>query len=505
MNKKRSIGNIAVILAMGTIVSKLLGFTRELAVAYKFGAGSITDAFVLTNGIPSMVFVSIGTAIGINYIPYYQKLKTKKEQDRFSSNLLNIVIVILLSGCLIVNMCPELVLKIFATGLPDETERYAVVMLRIVMFSIIPIITAHLFQAYSQANGQFITTAVFGIVTNIVMIITTFLSTEKNYWFLSVGTILANTAGMIVVVLGARKSGFQYFPVLEPWNEQIKMLVLLTLPLIAEDIASSMSLLVDRNLASFLDSGTISGLSYAGTLGNIAGTMISGSLITATFPTFSKLLSNGDVDQFEKGFQKYADVMLFLICPIGMMLIFHARDIVVFVFEHGVFDSEASRIVWESMICYGIGIIPSGMQTYLIRVFYALQDTKTPVNIKVFTLLCNIVLNLAAVRRWRHIGIAMSTSISLMIAYLLLAYFLEKKYGLTSVQSITRGMVMGILISVIPGILSFVLFHSWILVENLFLKLVLEFSVFFVCYFMIQWMVNRRVMKEIMALCTKTR
>ena len=68
------------------------------------------------------------------------------------------------------------------------------------MFSIIPIIVAHLFQAYSQANGQFITTALFGIVTNVVIIITTFLSTEKNYWFLSVGTIMANAVGMIMIV-----------------------------------------------------------------------------------------------------------------------------------------------------------------------------------------------------------------------------------------------------------------------------------------------------------------
>ena len=79
-----------------------------------------------------------------------------------------------------------------------------------------------------------------------------------------------------MVLLGVRKSGFQYFFVFEPLNQQIKKLVILTLPLIAEDLASSLSLLVDRNLASFLDSGTISGLSYAGTLGNIAGTKKSG-------------------------------------------------------------------------------------------------------------------------------------------------------------------------------------------------------------------------------------
>ena len=124
MNRKTSIENIAMILALATIISKILGLMRELVVAYRFGAGSITDAFVLTNGIPSMIFVSIGTAININYIPYYQKLKDKEEQNQFTSNLLNIIIVILLVGCLFVNIFPKFVLNIFAVGLPDETKHY---------------------------------------------------------------------------------------------------------------------------------------------------------------------------------------------------------------------------------------------------------------------------------------------------------------------------------------------------------------------------------------------
>jgi putative peptidoglycan lipid II flippase len=496
MNRKTSIENIAMILALATIISKILGLMRELVVAYRFGAGSITDAFVLTNGIPSMIFVSIGTAININYIPYYQKLKDKEEQNQFTSNLLNIIIVILLVGCLFVNIFPEFILNIFAVGLPDETKHYAVVMLRIVMFSIIPIIVAHLFQAYSQANGQFITTALFGIVTNVVIIITTFLSTEKNYWFLSVGTIMANAAGMIMIVWGAGKSGFQYCSIFDPFNKQIKTLIFLTLPLMVENIASSMSLIVDRNLASFLESGTISGLSYAGLLGNIAGTMISNSIITATFPSFSRLLASGNKDKFEESFKKYGNVMLFLLCPMAMVMIFYAKDIVIFVFQHGVFSSDASKIVWESMACYAIGIIPSGMQTYLIRVFYALQDTKTPVKIKVFALLCNIALNFAAVFRWRHIGIAMSTSISFIISYILLAYFLTGRYGFASVKSITKRMLVGILLSIIPAALSFILFNYCIQIEELFLKLVLELSVFIICYFGAFGITNQKMVKE---------
>ncbi len=72
--KKRSISKAVLILSIGTLISKILGFVRELVVAYKFGAGSITDAFVLTNSIPPIIFSALGSAITISYIPIYQSI-----------------------------------------------------------------------------------------------------------------------------------------------------------------------------------------------------------------------------------------------------------------------------------------------------------------------------------------------------------------------------------------------------------------------------------------------
>lgn len=494
MKKKGNIFAATIILMAGTVLSKTLGFARELVVAYKYGAGSISDAFLLTNGIPEMIFSAVGIAIGINYVPICQRLKDREEQDRFTSNLLNIILVVLLAGCILINFFPQFVLKFFAMGLADETERYAVIMLRIVMFAVIPITVSHLFQAYSQVNGRFHTTALFGVITNIVMIAVTLLSCDKTYYLLSIGTILANTAGMLVVIYGAGRSGYRYSRVFEPFQDHIKALIVLTVPLLAENIASNMSLLVDRNLASFLDSGTISGLSYAGTLGNVAVAMISGAIITATFPSFAKLTADHDYEGFEDSFNKYAYISIFLLCPVSMAMLFHAKDIVIFIFEHGAFGSADSRVVWESMACYAAGIVPLGIQSYLIRGFYALQDTKTPVKVMVFSLVCNIVLNLATVRIWRHIGIALSTSISAVIAYVLLTYFLYKKYNMKSIKKICKNMLMGMLISFISGAVSYLLFNCLLYVNSLFLKLMLEMIIFAIVYIVMLLLVNRSIL-----------
>ena len=480
------------ILMIGTILSKLLGFARELMVAYRFGAGSISDAFVLTNSIPTLIFVSVATAININFIPYYHRIDTEEDRNRFTSNLTNISIIILIVGCLIINIFPRQVLKIFATGLPQETERYAILMLRIVVFSIIPIILSYLYQAYLQANESFVSTAVYGIITNVAVILFTYIATEEKYYVLSVGTIVSHVVGLIPIFYSIKKrTSFHYSLYLDFRDQRIKDLVLLTLPLMVEDLASSMSLLVDRNLASFLDKGTISGLGYAGTIGNIASTMIASAIMTATFPLFSKMLAKGEKAQFEKQFENYASVISYLLGPISIFMILNAGDIVTFIFEHGAFNSTATKIVSESMICYSVGVLPMGLQAYLIRGFYAMQDTKTPVKIKVFALICNIILNLLSVHWLKHMGIALSTSISYVIAYGLLTYNIKKKHDIQNIWKITIEGGISLLICVIPAVVVFMIFNRVFTLYNLFLKLLIE-GMFFIGGYIVMMMLFRR-------------
>ena len=489
--KKQSVGKAAVLLMAGTILSKLLGLLRELSVAYRFGAGPVSDAFILTNGIPMMIFSAIGVAIGINYIPCVTRIETAEKQNRFTSNLLNLILALLIAGCIIVCIIPGIVLKIFASGLSGETEAYSIVMLRIVVFSIIPIVLTYLFQAYNQAKGEFVTTAVQGIVMNVIVIAFTFISNDSTFYLLSIGTVAANAAGMILVFLGARKSGYRYYRVFNPRDPEIKTLVLLTLPLLVENIASNLSLLVDRNLASYLDSGTIAGLSYAGNLGDIASTMIASAIITATFPLFSKQLATGKNEEFREGFEKYAAVISYLLAPITVFLILNAKEVVTVIFEHGAFSRSATNIVSESMICYAAGVLPMGLQSYLIRGFYAMQDTKTPVKIKVFALICNIVLNLITVSFLQHKGIALSTSISYVIAYFLLANSLKKKHGVENIHKITLEAGTSVLFSLIPGAAFFFLLREIIRISDPIIYLIAEGILFVAAYLLILFVAKK--------------
>lgn len=500
MSKKNKILQVSALLMLCTVISKILGFGRELLVAYKFGAGSISDAFVLTNSIPTLIFTSLATAININFIPCYQRIESSGEKSRFTSNLTNISLLIMSAGCLLVELFPRIVLKFFASGLPDETERISVLMLRIVIFSIYPIILAYLYQAYMQANSFYIGTALYGVVTNIVVILFTFISTAEHSFLLSVGTVTAHLLGLGMILFGVRlKAPFRYTPCIDVREKHTRNMVILTIPLLIEDLASSMSLIVDRNLASFLDEGTISGLGYAGTIGNIASSMIATAIMTATFPFFSKLLAGGKKEEFSAEFRKYASALCFLLSPVSVFLIFNANDIVALIFRHGQFSDTAAKVVSESMICYAVGVLPMGMQSYFIRGFYAMQDTKTPVKIKVFALVCNIVLNLLSVKLLRHMGIALSTSFSYVISYFLLLHCL-KKHGTENTGRITAECAVSLLLSVIPAVILYFSFGRLIVISSLLVRTLFGGLAFTLMYFGLVMLFRRKQLTVVLDL-----
>lgn len=497
MPKIDRIMKASIMLIFCTAVSKALGFVRELAVAYRFGAGSISDAFVLTNSIPTLIFVSIATAININYIPCYQRINTQEEKNRFTSNLTNITLIVLLNGCFLIELAPNIVLKIFANGLSEETAHISIVMLRIVVFSIIPIALSYIFQAFLQANNQFLSTALYGIISNIIVILFTLIATPKYYFLLSVGTIVSYSAGFSLIIFNVhKKTPFRYTPHIRFNDSAIKSLIILTLPLLIEDIASSMSLIVDRNLASYLEEGTISALGYAGTIGNIASTMIATAIMTSTFPVFSKLLAENNKKEFGIQFSKYAIIMIFLLSPISVFMILNSNDIITFIFRHGQFDNSATKIVSESMSCYAVGVLPMGLQSFLIRGFYAMQETKTPVKVKVFALICNIILNLISVKFIQHMGIALSTSISYLISYVLLSNRLRKQ-GVDEVKMITHEGIIAFALSLVSGSVSLLPSNSLFNIDCLILKIIVKGFVFLILYFGLVLLFRKKCFIEI--------
>ena len=148
----------AVILMIITLISKVTGFLRDIILAKSFGASIITDAYITALNIPVVLFTGISASLGTTYIPMFFKIKTEKGQDevnKFTSNILNIVIILSILTIIIGSIFTPYIVKIFAMGFKGEELEITTRFSKILIISIIFIATNGLVSSYLLANGRF--------------------------------------------------------------------------------------------------------------------------------------------------------------------------------------------------------------------------------------------------------------------------------------------------------------------------------------------------------------
>lgn len=471
------------ILFLCTILSKLLGFAREMVVAYKFGAGAITDAFVTTNSIPTVLFSALSVAIGINYIPVVSGIANKEERrNLFTSNIINLSLLIMLLGVVAILFFPRAVLFVFAGGLEGEAYNYAVNMLYITAFAIFPIVLSQILQSYLQVKNRFLSTGLTGIICNIVVIAFTLVSDERHYQLLSVGTVTSHMVMFLILAFEVRHTGYRHRFKVNVKDEYVRRLVLLTCPLMLETLLSEVGIIVDKNMASYLETGTITSLSYASNLVTMAYTMVVTSLLTTIFPRFSKYHAEEDDVGLKKDFIYYGDLLSIVIIPLGILMMALSTPIVELLFGRGAFDGDAVTTTGQCVFFYAMGVFAIGMKSYVIRTYYALQDTKTPTLYAAAALALAIVMKFVFVVPLRHMGLALSTSIANVVAYLLLSYKLSGKLGISWGKDILKKNLKIILMAGFSGIVVWGLYQELIGSINLLVLLILLVFIFCILY-----------------------
>lgn len=464
---------------LGTLGSKVLGFIREMVFIHQFGASIISDAFVLTRSIPDVLFSAFIIAISINFIPLYMRIDIERERQFFVSNFLNICVVLTIVGSIVIAIFPNFILRIFAFKISEETLQYAVPMLRIIAFSIIPFILGRLLQAYSQANYSFISTALLGCVTNLVNIFAYLIATESTYYILCIGEVVAQILVMFMMLYSAKILEFKYYFVLNLRDPKVKKVAVLTVPLLLGQFAESASLYVDRNLAATLGTGILSSMAYASLLTNAIGTLFASTVITATFPALSNFAINKKEEDFKSFFNKYFQILSFSLIPISVFVLLCSNDIVLCIFQNGALKSSSARIISESVIYYSIGILPLALQNYMVRCFYAFNDTKTPTYIVVLGLILNMILSIVGVNYWGHVGIASATSISYIFSFGVLVFLFKRKHKVVVYRCICKFIFNGLFISSVSALCLFCVFHIFGIPNSKFVRLFCESLLFF--------------------------
>lgn len=202
-------------------------------------------------------------------------------------------------------------------------------------------------------------------------------------------------------------------------------------PVLIGVAVTQINTIVDRTIASTLVEGSISALSYANKLNQFVMGMFIVSISSVVYPMLSKLSTENNKVEFNKSIVTAFSTVILLVIPISVGAIILSTPIVKILFQRGAFDERATYMTSIALIFYSIGMIGFGLRDILGKVFYSLQDTKTPMINGAIAMGLNIILNISFVKftNMQLAGLALATSTSALVTVALLFINLRNKIG----------------------------------------------------------------------------
>ena len=425
-----------------TFLSRILGYFRDLLIARVIGAGLISDCFFVAFKLPNLFRRILGEgAMNAAFIPVVSGVRTKsgnKSADVFFSNIFSFLLVALLAFVLILEILMPLIITLIAPGFSDNPEKFnhSINLTRLTFPFVLFICLTSLMGAYLNTLGKFASMAVTPIILNLSLIFTLliFFKSENLFLISSTLSFAVSIAGIIQVIwmyynIRRNKSklsiNFSFFKTFKRDKEITKFFKLL-LPAILGNGAYQINLLIDMILASTLPDGSISFLYYADRVNQLPLGVLGIAIGTALLPVLSSQVKKKQKKEAEKSISKAIKFGILFSIPAFFGLLIFSENIISFLFFRGAFEYKDVQATSSALIALCCGLPAFIMIKILVIPFFANEDTKTPIKISLFCMSINLILNLILIREFLHVGLAISTSVSAWINFILLFYILNK-------------------------------------------------------------------------------
>jgi len=469
-----------------TVFSKFLGFGRDIALSYFYGASNISDAYLISLTIPSVIFGFIGVGLTTAYIPMQSKIERNigiEEGNRYTSNLINIITLITLVVFVLGIVFSESIVKMFAAGFEGTTLRLAISFTRISLIGMFFNTLISVFSGYLQIKQNYAIPALIGFPLNILVITSIFLSSKGNILILSIGTVIATASQVVLMLPYIRKNGFKYRLIVDFTNTHIKNTLHIAIPLIIGTSVNQINILIDRTIASTIAVGGISALNYANRLNLFIQGLFVTSIIAVMYPMISKMVAEENINGLKKTVTEAISIINIFILPVTIGALLFAGPVINLLFGRGAFDSQAIILTSSALFFYSIGMIGFGLREVLSRAFYSMQDTKTPMINAAIGMILNIILNFILSRYLGVGGLALATSIAAIFTTGLLFISLRKKIGTFGMKQVSVSFLKILFASLIMGAIAKFSFNYLTLLLSQNLSLLIAIAIGAVSYF----------------------
>ena len=432
--KEKSIFADTIGLVVLSVILKAVGFVHKIVIAYYYGTTNLTDIYYSASGfIEGMAEILLaGLTVGI--INIYVKKKDKNDKIRFVSNVLVSVIGILTFFGIIVFFLSKPFSSVLAPAYTDDLldKLQETVKVLCITFPFIGITSV--FSATLQAEKKFIPVKMTGTIASLVSIVLViFLSRKIDYLALVLAFICASVLNAIFLRVNLKKE-FRFSPCKPFKDKNINELLKLSLPLVIALAATQINIMVDRAVATTIGEGIVSCLIYCVVLYLFVENIIVNSTVVALFPNLVKQRHDGEDELVANTAINSLLLGLTLLVPISIAFFFFSEEIVNIVYMRGSFTHDSLIATSMALKGYMIGMPFLLLREVSIRVFYAYDNTKTPMVINLISVGLNIFLDIILAKCFGIIGVTLATSISIFLSSIIVT-LLSKKHNLYYVKN----------------------------------------------------------------------
>ena len=456
-----------------TLLSRVLGYLRDLLIAKVIGAGLISDCFFIAFKLPNL-FRRLFAEGSMNsaFIPVVSGVREKVgkiEADQFFSKIFSMLIIFLFFFVILLEIFTPLVISLIAPGFSEDTlkKELTVDFARLTFPFLLFICATSLIGAYLNTLGKFASMALTPVILNLTIItclVIFFKNTDQIFitYYLSLSISIAGIIQLVwmlynlkrnkvsLSVFGLNKNKFR-----KPTNKFLKLLV----PAILGNGVYQLNLLIDMILASTLVHGSISFLYYADRVNQLPLGVLGIAISTALLPILSKYVKKNDNVNITKSISSALKYGLLFSLPAFLGIFILSDEIVTFLFYRGQFDLFDVEQTSLALVALSFGLPAFIMIKILVIPFFAKEDTITPIKVSLFSISINLILNLLLIDEFKHVGLAISTSVAAWVNMIILISLLirekikfEKNIITFSIKVIISTIIMGISIKLTSNI-----------------------------------------------------
>ena len=485
-----------------TIISRLLGYLRDVLIAIFLGTSFLADAFFVAFRIPNTFrrLFAEGT-FNSAFVPSYMSelVKNKSRSNKFANDVFNLLFLVLFFLVLIIEIFMPIFVGLIAPGFVEDIKKFelATTLTRITFPFLLFVSLSSFFGAILNSHNKFAAASAAPIVLNIVLIIILlfgkYLGDELIY-YLSYGISLAGLLQLIFLYRFVKKYFVIDFDVKFKITNKVKIFFKKLLPSIFSSGVTQINILVGTIIASF-QASAVSYLYYADRIYQINLAIAGIAIGVVVLPELSKYVHQKKKKKISLIQNKALELSMFLSIPASVALVLGSEQIISALFGYGSFTENSVLNSSKALYYFGLGLPAFALIKVFSTFFFANHDTKTPFYISLASVLLNILISVYFFNNVGFIIIPIATTISSWFNSLILFIYLKndnlfkfneiffKQFAKIIFSSIMMGIFFQYLILLFENQLSYSYFF-----KSAYLLLCVLFTIIF--YFAVSYFIK---------------